>query len=91
MQITIDVPDYDPRRGLQLVWDDNHVIDVRTAPSSITIKANKPGLVTLARILLTLAQDEHFVGSHVHLDAYGGLEPGSTELLIEKIEGETQP
>jgi hypothetical protein len=55
-------------------------IEVKIKGDIIAISANKAGLVSLARQLLTLAQDNVPSGSHFHFDDYNSLEDGSTEL-----------
>ena len=50
----------------------------------IVVRGNVAGLRSLARHLLTLAQEDVPSGSHVHLDDIGGLEPGSIELVLER-------
>lgn len=49
------------------------------------VRANPAGLVTLARLLLTLAQDSVSYGSHVHLDFDAGLEEGSSTVVFERV------
>ena len=49
------------------------------------IKANNSGLLSLARHLITLAQNNVPDGSHFHLDEYNSLETGSSDLIISKI------
>lgn len=50
--------------------------------NNVVIQANKAGLISLARHLLTLAQDNVPEYTHFHLDDYGGLEKGSAEMII---------
>lgn len=52
----------------------------------VLISANNEGLLSLANHLLTLAQKEVPIGSHIHLDEYNSLEEGSIDLIIEKKE-----
>ena len=47
-------------------------------------KGEKSGLISLARHLLTLAQDSVPKHSHIHLDEYNSLEEGSAELINQK-------
>lgn len=70
---------------MQIRWENG--FEIRTAAAgdgTVTIEANREGLVSLANILLTLA-DEH-PGAHVHLDEYNALEDGSCELVIARVE-----
>ena len=80
----IDVPEYDGR-GLKFVWDENFFIEFKESYSTFVLKANKAGLMSLARILLELAQDSVPVGCHVHLDEFNALEIDSLELIISKV------
>lgn len=48
------------------------------------ISANNEGLLSLARHLLTLVQNEVPIGTHIHLDEYNLLEEGSIDLIVEK-------
>ena len=82
MNITIDVPVYDPANGFQYKWEDNFRISTSVNEGAIQISANKEGLISLARHLLCLAQIEN--GYHLHLDADNSLEEGSVELILVK-------
>ncbi|WP_432871822.1 Imm32 family immunity protein [Microbispora rosea] len=84
-EIRLDVPQYEPSRGVRLVWDDEAQIVVSLdGDETVTISANVAGLRTLARHLLTLAQDGVSAGSHIHLDGYSGLEEESVSLIVER-------
>ncbi|WP_435830872.1 Imm32 family immunity protein [Polymorphospora rubra] len=78
---------YDPRRGLISDWDDGTVlrIDVlESPPKTILISGNPPGLTSLARHLLTVAQPSAPPGSHLDFDDYcGWFEEGSFGVRIE--------
>jgi hypothetical protein len=68
-------------------WDDWFQIKVTLInPGTVHILANEAGLRSLARLLLTLANDKAPNGSHWHLDPPNSLEEGSIELIIEKNE-----
>ncbi len=84
MKIEINVPKYMPEEGLQLDWENNFSIKVSKDNNEVTIKANCAGLISLARHLLTLAQQDVPNGSHIHLDENNSLEDGSIDLVIEK-------
>ncbi len=72
--------------GIRTEWEDGFEIATKFENDTITIEANKEGLISLARHLLTLAQDNVPAHSHIHLDDYDSLETGSKELILEKIE-----
>lgn len=71
-------------KGFDFVWDDNFFIEARISKNSVTIKANKAGLLSLARHLQALAKDEIPNRYHFHLDESNALEDGSSEIIIEK-------
>ena len=81
-QITLSIPDYSRERGIRIDWIDGFDITVEIMSKETVITANKEGLISLAKILLTLAQDEVSSGSHVHLDQYNSLEDNSSELIL---------
>jgi hypothetical protein len=49
------------------------------------IAGNAEGLASLADHLLRLAADHAPSGAHLHLDDLNGLEPGSVEIILERI------
>ena len=85
MLVEIDVPDYSPEHGLRMKWEPDSRIVVEVREGVTLISANRDGLVSLARLLLTLADPEVPPGNHWHLDELNSLEPGSSELIVEKL------
>ena len=85
MQITLEVPTYDPSRGIEYQWTAGFSIQTTVEQGVIRIQANKQGFVSLASHLINLAQDNVTPGAHLHLDETNALEEPSCELLIEKI------
>ncbi|HEX2909509.1 MAG TPA: hypothetical protein VH186_01780 [Chloroflexia bacterium] len=85
MRIELDVPEYSLETGISLDWEEGFTIKSRIENSSIVIEANREGLISLARHLLTLAQIEIPSNSHIHLDEYNSLENESCEIIIERI------
>ena len=84
----IFVPEYDGKK-FTFVWEENFSIkcvhdenDINN--NTVIISANKGGLISLARHLLELAQDNVPEFCHFHLDDYGSLEDNSLELIIVK-------
>ena len=70
---------------MEINWEDGFTIKVSVEDGgTVVISANKEGLLSLARQLTDLANEE--TGCHIHYDAYNSLEDGSSELIIEKIE-----
>jgi hypothetical protein len=84
MELKINVPEYSGD-GLRSEWEYRFEINVKSDENNIVISANKAGLISLAKQLLTLAQDNVPSGCHFHFDDYNSLENGSTDLIIEKI------
>lgn len=80
-EVKLNIPEYDGN-SLKLIWENNYKIKVEIDDESCIIKANKEGLISLAKQLLTLAQVSN--SNHYHLDEYGALEDGSNELVICK-------
>ena len=83
-EIQINIPEYDD--CIELVWEKDFKIKTRYEYDTIIIEANNAGLVSLARHLLVLAQEEAPSGSHIHLDEFNSLEDGSLELILDKNE-----
>ena len=67
---------------MRIRWEDGFEISASVREGEVTISANRDGLVSLANILLDLADEAP--GSHVHLDEHNSLEAGSAALVIEK-------
>lgn len=69
---------------MEFHWENGFTLRVSAADGTATVSANREGLVSLANHLLSLAQES--AGSHFHLDANNALEPGSAELIVEKVQ-----
>ncbi|MER5915441.1 hypothetical protein ABT124_34650 [Streptomyces sp. NPDC001982] len=69
-------------------WEEGARIEVRNLGGEIVVEANAAGLKTLARHLLTLAQDGTPDGTHLHLEENNGLEEGSVSLVLERCDDE---
>ncbi|HVH13567.1 MAG TPA: hypothetical protein VM759_10965 [Longimicrobium sp.] len=80
----LEIPSYGPTRGMHLEWDDGFELTVRATEGEVVIAGNPAGLRSLARLLLTLAQDGIPTHHHVHLDESNALEAGSVELILER-------
>ncbi|KRT13114.1 hypothetical protein ASU31_26220 [Pedobacter ginsenosidimutans] len=85
VEVKLKIPKYDDEVGLQSSWVDGFILKTDIIENQIQIHANKAGLISLAKQLLYLAQDETPIGCHYHLDDYNSLETGSNELIISKI------
>lgn len=84
MEIKIEIPKYTKEAGFKFEWEYGFDIETKFENGVINIAANKEGLVSLAKQLLALAQDEIPTGYHLHFDESNSLENGSIELIIEK-------
>lgn len=84
MEIKLEVPKYDTNNGIKYNWENGFEIDAKAVNGTITIVANKEGLISLANHLLNLAQEEVPTGYHLHFDENNSLEEGSLELIIQK-------
>lgn len=79
----IKIPQYDGH-SIKLAWESGFSIQCCVEDSIIVLSANSAGLVSLAKHLLTLAQNEVPENTHIHFDEYNSLEKGSHELVIIK-------
>ena len=68
---------------MDLHWEDGFTISTGMEGGTIVIRANREGLLSLAKNLLTLA--EELPGSHIHFDEHNSLENGSADLIIERV------
>ena len=84
MNLEINLPVYSEELGLQSSWEPGFEIAVTVARNEAIISANKQGLISLAKQLLTLAQNEAPKGSHFHLDETTALESKSISLILAK-------
>lgn len=83
-EIRISIPEYDG--CFEFVWEDNYIIRTSAPHNTLTIQANREGLISLARHILLLAEKDVPDGAHFHLDEFNALEEGSSELIISKNE-----
>ncbi|BCJ73713.1 hypothetical protein CS0771_32570 [Catellatospora sp. IY07-71] len=85
--VTVEIQTYDPALGVGTWWDDDTVLraEVWESPEqTVVISGNPAGLVSLARHLLSLAQEAVPDGRHFDFDTYcGWLEEGSAAIRIE--------
>jgi len=84
MKIEIQVPDYSPEEGLRFEWEETFTIEAQIKNNSVIVRADRGGLISLARHLMTLAYAPVSSGYHFHLDESNALADGSCELIFEK-------
>ena len=68
---------------MEIPWVDGFAISVRADVDEVTISANREGLLSLARQLEALAEEEP--GAHIHYDEENSLEQDSVGLIVEYI------
>ena len=81
--MNINVPLY-TEEGFSFVWEEGFSIQCTTNEFGVCIEANKEGLISLARHILELAQENVPEYEHIHLDEFNSLEENSVELTIVK-------
>ena len=79
----IFVPTYDGEK-FSFVWEEDFSIKCSIDNNSVIIEANKGGLISLARHLLELAQENVPEFQHIHHDEYNSLDSNSAELIVVK-------
>ena len=84
--VIIKVPKYNPESRLKLEWEKGFSIKIKQENGTVILQANKNGLISLAKHLITLANSEVPANTHFHLDDSNSLEEGSSEFIIEKQE-----
>ena len=85
MKYIIEVNNYE--NCIELSYEHDSIIRCQhTEYGETVIRANRNGLITLAKILLTLAQENVPAGSHVHLDEDNFLEDDSSELVCVRCD-----
>ncbi|WP_293879448.1 MULTISPECIES: Imm32 family immunity protein [unclassified Sphingobacterium] len=85
MTIDVIIPEYSEDKGFQITWEHGFEIEAKIEGGSLMISANKAALVSIAKQLLTLAQDNVPKDYHYHLDEYNSLEEGSIPLIFHKL------
>ena len=83
MNVEINIPDFDGN-GIDVIWEKGACVELGYEDNQILIRANRDGLISLAKQMIYLAVNEVASGSHVHYDDYF---LGNTpfELIIEMI------
>jgi hypothetical protein len=84
--VRLEVPRYSREAGTPVEWEEGAAVWIRIDDGVPLLEGNSAGLRSLARLLLTLAEDRVPSGTHVHLAEFSGLEPGSTEMIVERTD-----
>lgn len=83
--VKITIPKYE-NGTLMLCWEDKFSIKCAIDQNgAVVLSANSAGLISFARHLLTLAQNDVPECTHLHFDEFNSLESGSKEVVIVKI------
>jgi hypothetical protein len=69
---------------MEINWVDGYTVRTEIQDGTVVIKANREGLMSLARIMIGRALERS--GAHIHLDEHDSLEEGSAELIIDHEE-----
>lgn len=85
--ISITYPIYNEEKGVVWKWEEDSGVSVKRNPDDGTciISWNKKWLTSLANHLLSLAQGEAPIWSHIHFDDSLYLEKWSDELIFERV------
>ena len=76
-------------KDLKDVWQGGcHILTIYDPreEGSVTIAANKEGLISLAKLCMFIAEQDNIKGYHIHLDKYSGLDSESNigVILLKK-------
>ena len=86
MKICVDIPEYDGK-GIDVIWEKNSKYCIEINGNQIALRGNKDALVSLAKQMLYLANDDIQHGTHVHFNSFfTGNSEEENELIIEKTE-----
>ena len=82
MKVKVDITKHIDGDGITLDVEDGYKIITETDGESATIIANREGLITLAKLMLHMAQPSVKQGNHFDLDTWNVLDEGSVELTV---------
>ena len=68
---------------MKIEWADGFEIRVKVENGMAVISANREGMLSLAKQLISLA--DGMPGDHIHYDEYSSLEAGSADMIIERV------
>lgn len=83
MNIEVNIPVFDGN-AIDVIWEKGAHIEPGYEDNQILIRANREGLLSLAKQMIYLAVNEVAGGSHVHYDSYF-LGDTPLELVLEKM------
>ena len=85
MKVNVDIIPYSEEACISLEYVPDADIKFDAHHNSLTIHANAEGLLFLAKICLTLAQDDTPNGSHIHFDGFNFVHSDAFDLTIARI------
>jgi hypothetical protein len=84
-KIELLIPEANERWDSRFIWEPDYEITVQVDGKYAIIKGNSAGLISLAKFLIILAQDEAVPGDHRHFDAGGLGELGELDELSKSL------
>lgn len=86
MKICVEIPEYDGN-GIDVIWENNSKYSVEVVGNQVVLRGNKEALVSLAKQMLYLSNNDIQHGAHVHFNSFfTGNSEEENELIIEKTE-----
>ncbi|MCR4654984.1 MAG: hypothetical protein K5770_01925 [Lachnospiraceae bacterium] len=68
---------------MEIEWEEGSEIRVKVENGTAVISANREGMLSLAKQLISLADE--VPGHHIHYDEFNSLAAGSAEMIIERM------
>ena len=84
MKIHVDVIPYSDEDCICIELVPDAKIKCRKSDGEFLIQANREGLQFLAKVCLTLAQEDVPAGNHVHFDGFDFFESDNVDITIER-------
>lgn len=85
MKVSVDIIPFSEEGCLCLEHVPGTNIEFGADHTGLCIHSNAEGLLFLARICLTLAQNDTPVGSHIHMDGLSFVQDHGFDLIIERV------
>ena len=84
MKMILEIPDYDGN-GIDVIWERGAKLVLDIDENGFSVSANAAGLISLAKEMLYLANNDFPDGAHVHYDNFFTGQSLQYELIIEKM------
>ena len=83
MKVSFDIPDY--LDSMDIIQDENAKLNISVEEGEIYLGANKEALISLAKQMIYMSNNNLPYGSHIHLDNFFCSNwNGNYSLIIEK-------